>query len=169
MEDVSGSIMDISGMDISGGGIMDISGMDISGSSIMGISSGSYNFQIEPPAPTVLRLDDLLSHTTVLLQKEAADAAILAGVGNPDMNSLRDRLVAWAVTGFAGSVRIVDIEITPPPQCSDGVARDLADYIQFVSGKNIYEHLALLAEKLPDFRVAFVYMGSSIHFTVSKV
>ena len=146
--DVSGSFMDMSG-----------SFVDVS----------SYNFPTIMPAPPVLRLDDILSHSAVLLQKEATDAAILAGVGNPDMNSLRDRLVAWAVTGFAGSVRIADIEITPPPQCSDGVARDLADYIQFVSGKNIYEHLALLSEKLPDFRVAFVYMGSSIHFTVSKV
>jgi hypothetical protein len=156
MEDVSG--MDISGMNISG---MDISGMDISG--------GDYNFQVEVPAPTVLRLDDLLSHSTVLLQKEAADAATLAALGNPNINSLRSLLVSWAVTGFAGSVRIAEIAITPPPLCSDGVSRDLADYIQFVSGKNIYEHLGVLAAKLPDFRVAFVYMGSSIQFMVSKV
>jgi hypothetical protein len=163
MEDVSGSIvMDISGMDISGGSMaMDVSGMDISG--------GDYTFQIEPPAPTVLRLDDLLSHSTILLQKEAADAASLAAIGNPDMNAMRDRLVAWAVTGFAGSVRVAEVEVSPPPKCSDGVTRDLADYIQFVSGKNIYEHLSVLAQKLPDFRVAFVYMGSSIHFMVSKV
>jgi len=185
MEDVSGSIvMDISGMDISGGSMaMDVSGMDISGGSMamdisggsimdvsgMDISGGDYTFQIEPPAPTVLRLDDLLSHSTILLQKEAADAAALAAIGNPDMNAMRDRLVAWAVTGFAGSVRVCEVSIVPPPQCSDGVSRDLADYIQFVSGKTIYEHLGLLGEKLPDFRVAFVYMGSSIHFTVSKV
>jgi hypothetical protein len=139
---------------------------DVSGSFV---DVSSYTFQPATPTPTVLRLDDILSHSAVLLQKETADAAALAGVGTPDMNSLRDRLVAWAVTGFAGSVRVAEIEISPPPKCSDGVTRDLADYIQFVSGKNIYEHLSLLAEKLPDFRVAFVYMGSSIHFMVSKV
>jgi hypothetical protein len=151
MEDVSGSVM------------------DISGGSVMDISTGEYNFQIEPPAPTVIRLDDLLSHSTILLQKEATDAATLAAVGNPDMNSLRDRLVAWAVTGFAGSVRIAEISVTPPAQCSDGVVRDLGDYIQFISGKTVYEYLDILAQKLPDFRVAFVYMGSSIQFMVSKV
>lgn len=129
----------------------------------------AFDIAASPPPPTVLRLDDLLSHTMVLLQKEAADAASLASIGNPDMNAMRDRLVAWAVTGFAGSVRVAEIAINPPSQCSDGVSRDVADYIQFVSGKTIYEHLGLLGEKLPDFRVAFVYMGHSIHFTVSKV
>ena len=144
--DVSGVVFDISGMDTS-----------------------SYTFQAAPPVPTILRLDDILSHTTVLLQKEAADAAALAAIGNPDINELRTRLVAWAVTGFAGSVRACEVSIVPPPQCSDGISRDLADYIQFVSGKTIYEHLGLLGEKLPDFRVAFVYMGDAIHFMVSKV
>jgi hypothetical protein len=168
MEDVSGSIMDISGMDISGS-MMDISGMDISSGSVMDISSGDYTFQIEVPAPTVLRLDDLLSHSTVLLQKEAADAATLAAIGNPDLNSMRSLLVSWAVTGFAGSVRIAEISVTPPAQCSDGVSRDLGDYIHFVSGKTVYEYLDIFAQKLPDFRVAFVYMGSSIQFMVSKV
>jgi hypothetical protein len=148
--------------DVSGG----IMTMDVSG---IFVDVSSHVFEYTPPAPLILRLDDILSHSTVLLQKEAADAASLAAIGNPDMTALRDRLVAWAVTGFAGSVRVADIAITPPPQCSDGDVRDLADYIQYVSGKNIYEHLGLLAEKLPDFRVAFVYMGSTIHFTVSKV
>lgn len=148
---------------------VDVSGVTVDISGVSVDMSGSQVFVPAPPAPSILRLDDILSHSTVLLQKEAADAATLAAIGNPDMSMLRDRLVAWAVTGFAGSVRIAEIAVVPPPQCSDGVTRDLGDYIQFVSGKNVYEHLALLGEKLPDFRVSFVYMGSTIHFTVSKV
>ena len=154
--DVSGTILDVSGS------ILDVSGtmLDVSGEVIT---------QATPPVPTVIRLDDILSQTTVLLQKEATDAAALAAIGNPDINELRTRLVAWAVTGFAGSVRACEVSISPPVVCSDGCARDLSDYIQFVSGKSIYDHLALLSEKLPDFRVAFVYMGDAIHFMVSKV
>ena len=153
--DVSGTMLDVSGT------MLDVSG------SILDVSS--YTFQSAPPVPTVIRLDDILSQTTVLLQKEATDAAALAAIGNPDINELRTRLVAWAVTGFAGSVRACEVYISPPAVCSDGAARDLSDYIQFVSGKSIYDHLALLSEKLPDFRVAFVYMGDAIHFMVSKV
>ena len=138
---------------------------DISG---LAVDASAYVFTMEA-APSVLRLDDILSHSTVLLQKEAADAAALDAVGNPNMNELRTRLVAWAVTGFAGSVSAYEVSISPPKRCSDGVVRDLADYIQFVSGKTIYEHTGLLGAKLPDFRVAFVYMGSSIRFMVSKV
>jgi hypothetical protein len=144
---------------------------DLSGTSIdMSGTPVPYAFDIvaSPPAPTVLRLDDLLSHTDVLLQKEATDAAALAAIGNPDLSALRSRLVAWAVSGFAGSVPVCEVYLNPPAVCSDGVSRELADYIQFVSGKTIYEHLGVLGEKLPDFRVAFVYMGSSIQFMVSK-
>jgi hypothetical protein len=119
--------------------------------------------------PIVIRLDDILSESAVLLQKETADAATLSAIGNPNISAMRSVLVSWAVTGFAGSVRVAEVSIYPPSVCSDGIARDLSEYIQFVSGKTIHEHLALLAEKLPDFRVAFVYMGSSIHFMVSKV
>ena len=140
---------------------------DLSSSVIVDVSD-TYVFVPAPPQPSVLRLDDLLSHADVLLQKEAADAASLAAIGTPDFNALRSRLVAWAVSGFAGSVPVYEVSLNPPAVCSDGVSRDLADYIQFVSGKTIYEHLGVLGEKLPDFRVAFVYMGSSIQFMVSK-
>ena len=73
--DVSGVVFDISGMDVSGV-VFDVS---------------SYTFQAAPPVPTILRLDDILSHTTVLLQKEAADAAALAAIGNPDINELNQQ------------------------------------------------------------------------------
>lgn len=141
---------------------------DVSSSVVVDVSD-TYVFVPPPPQPSVLRLDDIVSHADVVLQKEATDAAALAAIGNPDLNALRTRLVAWAVGGFAGSVPVYEISLTPPAVCSDGVSRDLADYITFVSGKTIYEHLGLMGEKLPDFRVAFVYMGQTIQFMVSKV
>ncbi len=115
-----------------------------------------------------ISLADILSTVEVLQQKEATDKASLDGIGNATFESLRPALITWANLGFPTAYTLMKIEVEPPPQCSDGVTRDIASYITFCSGKTIQEHVALLQEKLTDMTVSFANLGQAIAIVVTR-
>ncbi len=119
-----------------------------------------------PPAP--ISLADILNDIQVIQQKEAADKAALDSIGNSTAESLRPKLIAWALAGFPNAYTLLEVSVTPPAQCSDGVTRNLTDYITFCSGKTIQEHVALLQTKLADMTVSFANVGYAIAIVVSK-
>jgi hypothetical protein len=160
--DVSEGVVDVSGIS------MDVSGvsMDVSGVS-MGMS-GIYMDVSGSSAPPRVTMADILASQEVLLQTENMDRVILNSIGQMSADALRTILISWATAGFPNAYPIQDITITPPPRCSDGVTRNLADYITFCSGKSIQEHVAVLQDMLPDIAVAFCYTGASIQIVVSR-
>jgi hypothetical protein len=121
-----------------------------------------------PPPPPPITIADILGTVEVLQQKEAADKAVLDGIGTTSAESLRSKLVAWALAGFPNASTLMEVTVNPPSQCSDGVVRDLTDYITFCSGKTIQEHVALLQEKLADMTVSFANTGYAIAIVVSR-
>ena len=162
--DVSGILMDISGthMDVSGV-LMDISGgvMYISGLYPYGEPPG-------PPPPDVLTLADLLADHDLVLAKEAVDRNRLESIGGQSVQGLKPKLLEWLMKGQPDGFPILQLEIVPPVQCSDGVARSLPDYIEFCSGKTIQDHVGLLQAKLPDILVSFANIGGMVCVTVLK-
>lgn len=122
-----------------------------------------------PPPPAPISIDDLLNSMEVVKQKEADDKNLLESIGNISQEALKTKLIAWAVAGFPNAYGIHSITILPPATCSDGVKRDLTDYIQFCSGKTIHEHVEVLQQKVANISVSFANMGSYISIVVSKV
>ncbi len=120
------------------------------------------------PAPAPISITDLLNDVEVLQQKEAADKALLDSISTASADSLRPKLVAWALAGFPNAYTLMEVTVNPPPQCSDGVVRGLTDYIVFCSSKTIQEHVALLQEKLADMTVSFANLGYAIAIVVSR-
>ena len=98
-------------------------------------------------------------------QKEAADKSALDAIGGL---SLRGKLVTWATLGFPNAWTVHEVSVVPPAQCSDGVARDLAGYIQFVSGKTLAEHVATLQTRVTGITVSYAWTGSAILIVVTK-
>jgi hypothetical protein len=121
-----------------------------------------------PPPPAPITIADILSSVEVLQQKEAADKTVLDAIGTASVESLRSKLVAWALAGFPNAYTLMEVTVNPPPQCSDGVVRDLTSYIMFCSGKTIQDHVALLQEKLVDMTVSFANVGYAIAVVVSR-
>lgn len=152
--DVSGSVVDVSSE------VIDVSG------SVVDVSGGEIAVQPTPPAP--IYLDDILSSVEVLQQTESEHRSLLESVGTLPYDYLKPTLIQWATSGFRNAYPIHQIAITPPSLCSDGQARSLQDYIQFVSGKTIQEHVAVLQARLPDMVVSFAYTGLAIVIVVSK-
>lgn len=121
-----------------------------------------------PQPPPVITLNDILNATEVITQKETADAAALNSIGSISFDTLKASLIRWAAAGFPNAYTIHDVAVSPPGTCSDGVTRSLSDYIPYVSGKTIQEHIAVLQERVLDFDVSFAYNGSSVLIVVSK-
>lgn len=108
-----------------------------------------------PPEPPTLRLSELLSEVAVLQQQEAADRALLASAGTPSLSEVRTKMVVWVAGGMQGSCDLARIVLSPPNVCSDGVSRTIFEYIQFLSGKTLVEHLAGFQTLLPEFEVGY--------------
>ena len=137
--------------------------VDLPTNSIMDVSGGMIDI-LPPP----IRLEDILGEQQLLVSQESADKTMLESIGTISYDTLKPRLIQWAASGFPNAYTIYEIAIRSPPLCSDGVARSLHDYIEFVSGKTISDHVAPLQTRLPDFVVSFAYSGHSILIVVSK-
>jgi hypothetical protein len=119
-----------------------------------------------PPPP--ITIDDLLNSTAVILKKEADDKLALEGIENISHDTLKTKLLSWATSGFPNVYEIHRVTTVPPSVCSDGVTRELSDYIVFCSGKTISEHVALLQAKVQGMDISFANMGNYISIVVSK-
>ena len=104
----------------------------------------------------------------VLRATEQEHKNLLESIDTLSFDYIRARLIQWATNGFRNAYPIHEIYLTPPPLCSDGVARNLSDYIEFVSGRTIADHVAVLQSRMPDMTVSFAYTGQSIIIVVSK-
>jgi hypothetical protein len=129
--------------------------------SLMDISGQALFVQPEPPK---IRLSELLTDISVLQQQEAEDGGKFSAVNSPDLDTFRTRLLRWASGGFRGYCDLVTIPISAPNMCSDGIVRNLFEYIHFVSGKTYLEHMQTLQTILPDFTV--VYRCSRTEFVL---
>ena len=123
---------------------------------------------VEPAPPAPLRLEDILSSVELLRSKESADKSLLESIATISFDSLKPKLIQWAVSGFRNAYTIYEIPMVAPPLCSDGETRTLQDYVEFVSGKTIQAIVAELQARLADIVVSFAYTGSSILIVVSK-
>lgn len=122
----------------------------------------------EPVPPPILTMNDILNAREVILAKEAVDGQAFTAIPNQSVEFLRTRMIEWAKNGFANAYTLFTIPVTVPEVCSDGVSRNLTDYITFVSGKTIQEHVGGLQAKLPDFDVSFANFGGNVGIVVSR-
>lgn len=120
------------------------------------------------PPPPPINIDDLLNDVAVLQQKEAADKSTLDGISGISSDVLRQKLVTWATQNFPNAWTLMEITVVPPAQCSDGVARSLTDYITFVSGKTLAEHVAALQARMSGITASFAWTGQTILIVVSR-
>jgi hypothetical protein len=121
---------------------------------------------VTPPAP--ITIDDIVNSIDYIKIKEAGDKVILETIGNMSADTLKSQLVLWGTAGFPNAYVILKVTVEPPATCSDGVSRNLADYIQFCSGKTITEHVQLVQDKVSGIVVSFANYTSYIGIVVSK-
>ena len=123
---------------------------------------------VPPPPPDILTFADIETDHVVLLAKETADGTALRTIGTMSVLGMKPVFVDWYAKGCPNAFPVYSAKITPPPVCSDGIVRSLADYIVFCSGSTIQEHIALFQAKLPDIQVSYANLRGDVSVVVSK-
>ena len=127
--------------------------------------------EITPPEyvpPQTISLLDITNAMEVVQQKEAQDKQLLEAIGSLPFEGLKSSLIRWALLGYPNAHVIHSVVVTPPTTCSDGVVRDLSDYIVFCSGKPMYQHVEPLQARMTDITVSFANFGSFIGIVVTR-
>jgi hypothetical protein len=117
----------------------------------------------------IITLDELITSQEVLKQKENEDKLIIDQLDNPNPIELKAKLYQWAIQKFPDSFPVFSVTISPPSVCSDGITRELYDYIEYCSGTNIRDRLLSLQSKLQGIQVLNSYSGNTITIHVSKI
>ena len=122
---------------------------------------------VEPPS--IATLDELMQSHMVVLAKEAADRASLAGLLNPTREQYRPQLFQWAGLGFPPIFVVQVFEVTPPTYCSDGVARDAMTYLNYLLVPSSLDTvLDTIRSLMPGISVSFSFLGNMLRIHVSK-
>jgi len=122
---------------------------------------------VEPPS--IATLDELMQSHSVVVAKEAADRASLAGLLNPTREQYRPQLFQWAGLGFPPIFVVQVFEVTPPTYCSDGVARDATSYLNYLLiPSSLDSVLDTIRSLMPGISVSFSFLGNMLRIHVSK-
>lgn len=113
-----------------------------------------------PDVPNpIVSIDDLATNADVIRAREALHRRIistLSSVFNED--STKENLVTWALGGFRPGFTVKELLFEPPIVCSDGVKREIAEYMNFVSTPyTVAEHFAALEACLPGIQVTYSF------------
>ena len=117
---------------------------------------------IGPIAPAILSLQDLLNDHSLIVQKEATDKEAVLLFFDRNIEALRPKLLEWATAGLPAGFRIDTIEVNPPARCSDGVARDLLAYIQYVANMELPDLLLLTQNKLSNITLLYSFSANKL-------
>jgi hypothetical protein len=122
-----------------------------------------------PPVPVPeqpIALSDLMNDILVIQQTEATDRNRFLGLAS--MN-LRPKLVLWAAAGFPNCYVLEEILVQVPDKCSDGMSRDLPEYIVYLTNRTLAELVADLQTKVVDMTISFARVTGGITIVVSKM
>ena len=120
------------------------------------------------PTVEVITLSDLMNSLEAINQKEGADRASTVSFLSQTTSSLREPLVQWAGLGFPNAYILMTVELSPPSKCSDGVVRNMAEYIVFLTGKTIQDWFVDMNTKVSGLRLEPSLPNGSIQIWVYK-
>lgn len=121
--------------------------------------------------PSVLRLDELLNDYEVLVQQENSFKTYLADtLLNMNLTTIRPILLQWIASGYPDSYRILTIQVPlPATTCSDGVARNMYEFISFCANMPFTDIMIALQDRLIGIKVGYITEGRTFSIVVSKV
>jgi hypothetical protein len=119
--------------------------------------------------PPRIRLTDLMTDLSILQQQEQTDRSAFSAVTSPDLQGIRTKLITWLANGKQGNCVLIRIPFAVPNVCSDGVARNFFEYVEFVSGTSLVTHIQSLQAILPDFEVGYQCSRTELLFCVVRV
>jgi hypothetical protein len=115
-----------------------------------------------------MTLEQLVASQEALASKESEDRSLVTTFVNPDSTGLRTRLLQWASLGFPNIFVVQSVSLSPPAVCLDGGVRSGFEYIHYLTGTSLSDHVRALEEKLPGMSLSYSTPGNMIQIHVSK-
>lgn len=120
--------------------------------------------------PLIITIHDILLDRQILLQNESQIRSLLMStIVNVSLNDLKTKLIQWASMNFPPLYSIVSVDLIQPNICSDGVTRNLTNFIEFCLDMSIESIVNIYKDKMPDLNVAYVLNGNTFGIAVTKV
>jgi hypothetical protein len=130
---------------------------------------GDTEYVAPPPESTqIMTLEELITSQEALTSKESYDRIAMTQFANPDPTAVRTRLLQWAGLGFPNIFVLLSLELVPPTVCIDGVSRSPFQYVEYLTGTSLSDHVLVLQQKLPGMALSYSTPGNNIRIHVSK-
>lgn len=118
--------------------------------------------------PNIATMDELMASFGVLVNKETTDKATVSILSNQTRDTLRAPLFQWAALGFPAIWVIQSFTLDPPPICSDGVSRNVAEYFNYCLGRDLNDVVADIRVKIVGIVLSMSFQGNTLRLHVSK-
>jgi len=109
----------------------------------------------------IMSISDLISTAEVVRGKESLHRRVisrLSSVFNED--GTKENMLLWALSGFRPGFVAKELFFEPPIICSDGVKREIAEYMNFVSTPyTVAEHFSAVECCLPGIQLTYSFSG----------
>jgi hypothetical protein len=116
-----------------------------------------------------ITFDGIIASREFVLTKEARDKDLVEGVPFISTESLYPRLVEWASNNCPANFAIWSFAVTPPTYCSDGVSRNLVEYLNYLcSTGNHLDLITKLQTRFKDTTLSLSYENNTININISK-
>ena len=108
--------------------------------------------------PNIISLAQLVNSVQTLAATEVRNKTILETMNS---ETLIQNLHGWASVGFTDSHPVYEYQLSPSAKidgkyrCSDGVLRDIWEYIPFCLGYSINDLVANLQQQVTDIKLSF--------------
>jgi hypothetical protein len=130
---------------------------------------GDTEYVAPPPAPSyIMTLEELVASQEALQSKETSDRALVTNFVNPDPAVVRTRLLQWAAVGFPNIFVLLSVNLIPPSVCLDGVTRSSFQYIEYLTGTPLSDHVRALEQKLPGMSLSYSTPANTVQIHVTK-
>lgn len=115
-----------------------------------------------PDVPNpIVSIGDLISSADVIRAKESLHRRVISTMSTIfHEDTTKENLVLWALSGFSPAFVVKELNFEPPIVCSDGVKREIAEYMNFVSTPyTVADHFTALEACLPGIQVTYSFSG----------
>lgn len=85
----------------------------------------------------IMTLDQLVQYYDRTLEYEEKDKVSMNFIVNPSTSGIQQNLIKWASAGFPVDYQVLSVSLIRPSPCSDGVKRDIQEYIFYLTGSYI--------------------------------
>jgi hypothetical protein len=114
-------------------------------------------------------IDELLASRGAVMTQEAADKLVLTPLLNETRETLRPQMFEWAAKGFPAIYVVQQFTVSPPTVCSDGVARNVYDYVVYLLGQEMGPTIAAIQALCVGVQISYSFAGNTLRIHVSRV